>query len=63
MTQTTSKNCTDCASFRFDADIRQVRCLQGHSPRFYRPRADQQHLQGGGAWGWRRRCDDYEAKT
>jgi hypothetical protein len=65
MTKTQTRSCDQCR--HFDCNLWVVGsvalpCAKGHSPRFYKPRADQQHLQGGGAWGWRRRCDDYEAK-
>jgi hypothetical protein len=56
---TKTRTCDQCAWWTRQID----RCAKGHSPRFYKPRADQQHIQGGGDWGWRRRCDDYEAKA
>lgn len=54
-----ARSCEQCAWW-----TRQIsRCAKGHRPRFYQPRVDQQHLPDGGDWGWKRRCDDFEAKT
>jgi hypothetical protein len=53
---TKTRSCDQCAWWTRQID----RCAKGHSPRFYQPK-----LFGAspGSWGWRRRCDDYEART
>jgi hypothetical protein len=53
---TKTRSCDKCALWNRQID----RCAKGHSPRFYQPK-----LFGAspGAWGWRRRCDDYQEKT
>ena len=61
MARPKAKECDKCAHYRFGFDA--SRCAKGHSPRFYRPRADQQHVHGGGTWGWMRVCDDFEARA
>jgi hypothetical protein len=33
-------------------------CAKGHKPRFYKPL-----YVGDDNWGWKRRCENYQAKT
>jgi hypothetical protein len=51
-----ARSCGQCAWWTRQID----RCAKGHSPRFYKPK-----LFGASpvTWGWRRRCNDFEAKT
>ena len=52
---TTTRNCEDCQSREWVGN-RGLRCLLGHTPRFYAPRNGNPYADG---WGWRRRCDDF----
>jgi hypothetical protein len=37
-----------------------IRCEKGHKPRFYMPKSDNPLCND---WGWKRNCEDYEAKS
>ncbi len=58
-----AKNCADCLSGEWHPIHGDLTCSKGHKPRFYKPRADQMHMEWHGDWGWKRRCNDFEAKT
>ena len=58
-----AKNCTDCRSCEWHPVHGDLTCAKGHKPRFYKPRAVQMYQEWNGTWGWKRRCDDFEAKT
>ena len=56
------RNCDECRHFaasNYDG-VKGV-CRLGHKLRFVMPNATLRSLEGG-RWGWRRACEDYEAK-
>jgi len=50
-----TQSCDACAHAYYWGEMgEKLECLEGHKPRFYKPRS------GNDAdWGWKRRCDDY----
>jgi hypothetical protein len=53
-----SNFCDTCA--HYNAKLRNV-CEAGHRPRFYCPDTWAQAFHGD--WGWKRRCEDFVAKS
>ena len=57
-TVTQAKNCADCVHHCWKGT--DLTCQKGHKPRFYHSQLGLAKPQGK-VWGWKRRCDDFQA--
>lgn len=59
-----TRNCDQCAHFSVIEKGEPVRlkiCAKDHKPRFYQPKRGLMGWYNIDEWGWKRRCDDFDA--